>query len=166
MDGGGEWNKRPTGGQGVTKTDSCCFQKNTAGCWVQEKTHTLLWHLQVLGMAVGVVACHDGLLGAICQARHLKHLLLVAASLQEAQGLDHLLLVTACLQEAQGPDHLLQVTACLIEAQAAAAKIPEDPKMQWMKKMKKETQMLLPLTSWRGQGGTTTGATEPPLGGN
>ena len=45
-----------------------------------------------------------------------------------------------------------------------------------MKKMKKETQLLLPLTacnvwmswptSWRGQGGTTTGATEPPLGGN
>ena len=121
-------------------------------------------------------ACHNGtcLLGVICQhTTNLKHLLLVAC-LQEAQGLDHLLLVTACLQEAQGPAHLLLVTACLKEAQAAA---PKDPKMQWMRKMTLETQWLLPLTppcnvwmswptSWTGQGGTTTGATEPPLGGN
>ena len=59
-------------------------------------------------------------------------------------NLKHLLLVTACLQEAQGPDYLLLVTACLKEAQAAA---PKDPKMQWMKKMTKETQWLLPLTA-------------------
>ena len=64
----------------------------------------------MLGVAVGVVACHNGtgLLGDICQAHHLKHLLLV----------------TACLKEAQ-------------------AKIPKDPKMQWMKKMKNDSLQCL-----------------------
>ena len=42
----------------------------------------------MLGVAVGVVACHNGtgLLGDICQAHHLKHLLLVTACLKEAQA--------------------------------------------------------------------------------